>query len=155
MEEFSPKLTVTDLLGYMIAYLCWILVAGIGMASVLIARNTLNLTWGLLGGNRWLLRPIDRFGLVFMGLAWLVYVIFVEQHFRSAISVVRDRRMRIRLNHETKVREVPPSNKVMRVLYRCGLHILARRVVLMTTIPLSFLLLSYLVEELSLLIVGG
>jgi hypothetical protein len=90
-----------------------------------------------------------------MGLAWLVYVIFVEQHFRSAISVVRDRRMRIRLNHETKVREVPPSNKVMRVLYRCGLHILARRVVLMTTIPLSFLLLSYLVEELSLFIVGG
>ena len=155
MEGMSPKLTVGDFFGYMIAYLCWILVAGIGMASVLIARNTLNLTWSVLGGNRWLLRPIDRFGLVFMGLAWLVYVIFVEQHFRSAISVVRARRMKIRLHPETRVTEAPPSKWGMRVLHRLGLHILARRVGLMVIIPLAFLLFSYLVEEVSFLIAGG
>ena len=155
MEEISPKLTVSDLFGYLVAYLCWILVAGIGMASVLIARNTLNLTWSVLGGNRWVLRPIDRFGLVFMGLAWLVYVIFVEQHFRSAISIVRHRRLRVRLHPETRVREVPPSKWGMRVLRRIGLHILARRVGVMIIIPLAFLLFSYLVEELAFLIMRG
>jgi hypothetical protein len=63
--------------------------------------------------------------------------------------------MKTRLHPETRVAEVPPSKWGMRVLHRCGLHILARRVGLMVIIPLAFLLFSYLVEEVSLLIVGG
>ena len=33
-----------------------------------------------------------RFGLIILGLIWLVYVIFCEQHYRSAITAIRLRR---------------------------------------------------------------
>ena len=82
MDDVTPRLTVGDVFGYILAYMCWISTAGAGMLAVLQLRNTLNVFWPLISDNRWVLRPIDRFGLVLMGLVWLVYVIFVEQHYQ-------------------------------------------------------------------------
>jgi len=92
MEQVQPRLTVGDVFGYALAYMCWLVTAAIAMLAVFQTRNMINVMWPVLGGNQWVLRAIDRFGLLFLGLVWLVFVIFVEQHFRTAITYVRERR---------------------------------------------------------------
>ena len=89
MNDITPRLTIGDIIGYLLAYMCWICTAAAGMLALLQARNALNVLWPAAGGSHWVLRPIDRFGLVLMGLLWLVYVIFCEQNYRTAITAVR------------------------------------------------------------------
>ncbi|MFN2157693.1 MAG: hypothetical protein ACK2UX_20875, partial [Anaerolineae bacterium] len=92
MEQVQPKLTLGDVFGYALAYLGWLLTAAVGMLAIFQTRTMINALWPVLGGSRWVLRAVDRFGLLFLGLIWLVFVIFVEQHFRSAITLARERR---------------------------------------------------------------
>ena len=92
MYDIMPKLTIRDLLRYAIAYMFWLISALIALGAIFMVRAALNAFWPAMHLNRWVLRPLDRFGLVFMGLLWLVYVIFCEQHFRSSITMVRLRR---------------------------------------------------------------
>jgi len=145
MEEISPKLTVMDLLGYLLAYVCWLFTASLSILTVLLMRNALNLLWPLMGGNRWVLRAADRFGLVFLGLVWLVYVIFAENHFRSSITDVRLRRAKTRARPLLRAAEaqMDPGTRVLR---RLGLDILLQRVVPTVAGPVAVLALSYVVE---------
>jgi hypothetical protein len=76
MKDIMPRLTLRDILGYAIAYMFWLVAALIALVAMFMARTALNVLWPALGLNRWVLRSVDRFGLVFMGLVWLVYVIF-------------------------------------------------------------------------------
>jgi hypothetical protein len=154
VEEIQPKLTVVDVLRYLVAYACWIISALLSMLTLLITRNALNVVWPLLGGNRWLLRAVDRFGLVFLGLVWLVYVIFVEQHYRLSITAVRTRRG----NPQTGTPPTPtsiPRNPVMRFLRKLGLDILARRFVSTMIPPLALLAVAYVTEQVVLRFVVG
>jgi len=94
MDDIQLRLRFRHVVGYILAYLLWLLVIAIGLVAVLEARNALNVVWPLLGSGirwQWVLRPVDRFGLVFAGLAWLVYTIFAEDWFRLAITAVRRR----------------------------------------------------------------
>jgi hypothetical protein len=153
MEEVSPKLTFGDVFGYMLAYLCWIATAASGLLTVFQMRNALNVMWPAAGGSRWILRAVDRFGLVFMGLAWLVYVIFTEQHYRSAITIVRLRRHKER--REGPVRRVSqPEGRVMRMLRRMGLDVLANRFLPTLMLPLVLFVIAYLVYQLGFSILG-
>jgi hypothetical protein len=153
MEEIDPKLTVRDVLGYLLAYLFWILAAALGMVAILQARSALNAMWPVVSDNRWLIRPIDRFGLLFLGLSWLVYVIFVEQHYRTAITLVRTRRVRARLGMSMRQRSAQGS-RVMRMLQRLGLDILARRLVPTLIAPLILLILGLLIARLAFFLIG-
>lgn len=155
MEQVRPKLTVGDIMGYAVAYLCWICTAAAGMLVMFQARNTLNVLWPVLGGSRWVLRPVDRFGLVFMGLLWLVYVIFVEQHYRSAITMVRERR------HKNKSRPAGPrqpgvrQGRFMRFLRKLGLDILATRFLPTLMLPLVLFVIAYLLQQLGFWLMGN
>ena len=147
MEDIHPKYTIGDLFGYVLVYLLWLVVALVAMVIILYLRNTLNVVWPMLGWSRWVLRPVDRFGLVLMGLAWLVYVIFVEQYYRSAITDVRLRRLHRRTQPNKPVKL--PTSSVMRFLRRLGLDLLAKRLGL-TIIPLLVLsALAYVVQQVS------
>jgi len=147
MEEISPRLTVMDLLGYLLAYVCWLFTASLSILTVLLMRNALNILWPLMGGNRWVLRAADRFGLVFLGLVWLVYVIFAENYFRSSITDVRLRRAKTRARPLLRAAEtqLDPGTRVLR---RLGLDILLQRVVPTVAGPVAVLALSYVVEQL-------
>jgi hypothetical protein len=165
MKNILPKLTVRDILGYVIAYLFWLVAALIALAAMFMVRMALNVLWPAVGLNRWVLRAVDRFGLVFMGIVWLVYVIFCEQRFRSSITAAR-----IKRTHRPSVNaamrpiapraadassdEVASSGKLMSTLARMGLDVLARRLVLSLGVPVIILALAYLVYQFSWLIVA-
>lgn len=157
MEQVEPKLTVGDVFGYALAYLCWLCTAAVGMLTVFQTRNMINVFWPVLGGNQWVLRAIDRFGLLFLGLVWLVFVIFVEQHFRSAITYVRERRHKTEQEPIAGTRRpvVPrPHGRFMRFLYRLGLDTLATRFVPTLMLPLVWFMITYLLQQLAFALLG-
>jgi hypothetical protein len=141
-EMVRPKFTFRDLLGYLLAYWFWILGAAIAMFALFMIRQMLNVMWPVLGGSRWVLRAIDRFALVFLGLVWLVYSIFMEQFLRMAITEVRERRLKARVDPSPNPPPEPKS-ALMRHLRKIGLDILARRVVYAIGIPALVLGAAY------------
>ncbi|MBN1641583.1 MAG: hypothetical protein JXA09_10130 [Anaerolineae bacterium] len=148
MEDITPKLTVGDVVGYLLAYLGWLLISAMGLIGVFLLRNAWNMLWPAISSNRWLLRPIDRFGLVFLGLLWLVYVIFTEQYFRSAITFSRYRRMKEQ--RDVPLRQAgPPQSRFSKLLRRVGLDVLASRFVSTLMVPMALVVISYLIEQLS------
>jgi len=154
MEEVSPRMTITDVLGYILAYVCWLLVAAVSLLTALIVRNTLNVVWPIMGGSHWILRAVDRFGLVGLGLIWLVYVILAEHNFRSAITDVRFRRAKVRARPLLRAAEAQLDNGT-RVLRRFGLDILLKRVVPTVAGPVALLALTYVIENLAWAAVTG
>ena len=157
MEQVQPKLTVGDVFGYALAYLCWLCTAAVAMLAVFQTRNMINALWPVLGGSRWVLRAIDRFGLLFLGLVWLVFVIFVEQHFRTAITFARERRHKARQGSEGETRRplAPrPHGRFMRFMYRLGLDMLAMRFVPTLMLPLVWFVIAYLLQQLAFALLG-
>lgn len=147
MEDVEPRLTAGDVFGYLLAYTCWLLVAAVGLVALLQTRTTFNVLWPVLGGSKWTLRAIDRFGLLLLGLAWLVYVIFIEQHFRTAITVTRERRHRARTHPDA--RAIPlAEGRLMRAFQRIGLDVLVKRVVVALLLPLALFMVTYLLQQL-------
>jgi hypothetical protein len=144
MNDIRPQLRLRDIFAYAIAYTFWLLAAFIALAAVLVARMALNAFWPVTGWSRWLLRPIDRFGLVFLGLVWLVYVIFCEEYYRSSITAVRVRRLNASMRATPRT-EMTVPNGFMGVMFRLGLDVLVSRLVLTFAIPLAILGLAYLV----------
>jgi hypothetical protein len=112
------------------------------MVAVFVIRQMINVMWPALGGSRWVLRAVDRFSLVFLGLVWLVYSIFTEQFFRTAITDVRLRRLKDRVDPSPNP---PPEPKIalMKHLRKIGLDLLARRVVSAIGIPTLILGAAY------------
>ena len=143
MEGIRLRLTARDCFGYVLAYVFWLLALALGALALFGTRNAFNTIWPLFGTDfqwRWILRAVDRFGLVFLGVVWLVYELFVESHYRSAITAVRVR--------EFKGRKAPAlqdgqANWATRWLARMGLDVLVPRFV--TTI--SPLIAVYLVSS--------
>ena len=142
MEQMRPKFTFRDLLGYTLAYWFWILGAAISMLTLFMIRQMLNVMWPALGGNPWAMRAIDRFALVFLGLVWLVYSIASEHFLRTAITDVRLRRLKARVDPSPNP---PPEPKttLMRHLRDIGLDLLARRAVYSIGIPTLVLAVAY------------
>jgi len=152
VQEFRPKLTIRDMFGYAIAYLCWLLTAAIGMLALFQTRNMINVVWPVMGGSHWTLRAVDRFGLVFLGLLWLVYVIFVEQHYRLAITSIRERRFKART--EPNVGPMPvPEGTFLKFLHKLGLDVLAMRFMPTLFFPLLWFVAVYLAQQLAFAII--
>lgn len=141
-EQMKPRFTVRDFMGYLLAYWFWILGAAISLLALFMIRQAINVMWPAIGGNRWMMRAIDRFALVFLGLVWLVYSIFAEQFLRTAITEVRERRHRIRYNpRPTPLPE--PKTALMKHLRKIELDVLAERVVYAVGIPVLVLGVAY------------
>ena len=153
MEELRPKLTVRDILGYILAYLFWLITAAIGMLAIFQTRNMINVVWPALGGNRWVLRAVDRFGLLLLGLLWLVYVIFVEQYYRMSITIVRERRHKAKTDPTARPISAPKGGFI-KLLHKLGLDVLASRFVPTLFFPLLWFVVSYLLQQLGFALMG-
>ena len=154
MEDVKLQLTFRDILGYILAYVLWFLVAALGMVALLMVRNAFNIVGSVISSSSahmwpmiWLMRAIDRFGLVFLGLVWLAYVIFVENHYRTGITAVRIRRFRAK-NNPTPPPEVQPR-WAGRLFGKLGLEILVPRFLATFIPPVVIALVAYLIEELA------
>ena len=149
-EAINRRFSVRDFLKYSLGYACWASTAVITLLSVLLMRNALNVVWPLLGGSRWVLRPLDRFGLVLMGVAWLAFVIFTENHYRTGVSTGLQRRRR-----SAGQLAVGSDRAIPRALRRWGLDLLAVRFVRTLAIPLALAAAAYLAQQVVFLTVIG
>jgi hypothetical protein len=148
MENIRLKMTVRDLFGYALAYLFWIVAAAIGMLAAFELRTGLNVIWPALGSGvrwTWMLRAVDRFGLVFLGLVWLVYAIFCEHYYRSAITEVRMRDFKGKL---APALESGEARWPARLLARLRLDILAYRVAVTLAPPIALALVGFGITQL-------
>jgi hypothetical protein len=146
----NRRFSIWDLSKYALGYVCWIFTAVVTMLSILLIRNTLNVVWPLLGGYRWALRPIDRFGLVLMGLGWLVFVLFLEHYYRTGLSTALGRRLQA-----AGQLALGSDRAIPRAVRRWGLDLLALRFVRTLAIPLTLAAAAYLTQQVVLLTVTG
>jgi hypothetical protein len=132
----------------MLAYWFWILGAVISMMALFVFQRAINALWPAIGGSPYAMRAVDRFPLVFMGLVWLVNSIFTEHLLRSAITDVRVRRFKARIDPGATLPPEPKS-ALMRHLRKIGLDILARRVVFAIGVPTLMLGAAYGLQRLA------
>ncbi|MBN1935751.1 MAG: hypothetical protein JW934_13870 [Anaerolineae bacterium] len=147
MESVSPTIKFKDVVAYAVAYGLWMICAAVGMVAFFQVRNTLNFVWPLLGSSnqwRWTLRPVNNFGLVFVGLLWLVYVIFIEQHLRTGVTVLRAKRDG--LNVITPIPDAS-QNAFWRFLRRLYLDIVVRRFAVSFVVPVVILVIAWALQN--------
>ena len=151
MEATTDKLTSADILGYLLAYSLWIILSAVAGVALLLIRSVLApITVLLLAPNPWyqlhttelggVANSVDRFGLVVLAIIWVVYMIYIEEYFRSSIAAVRMRRARAALGGGTAGRRSATETR----LQRLGLDILARRLPKALLFPLAVFALYFL-----------
>jgi hypothetical protein len=148
VENIQLKLTFRDVLGYILAYLFWMVAAAASMLAAFELRTGLNVIWPALGSGvrwAWTLRAVDRFGLVFLGLIWLAYSIFCEHYYRSAITEVRFRDFR---GKKAPALQSDRASWAARFLARMGLDILAYRIAITVAPAVGVWLIGFLVMQL-------
>ncbi len=133
MDTTDVRLTIGDVLRYLLAYGLWILLSAASGLLLLLWREPIKqLTALSLAGNPYykihvveaggIVNSVDRFGLLVMGIVWVVYIIFAEEYLRGGIASARERRLRASLSPVTTSAAVPESR-----LRRWELDILAQR----------------------------
>jgi|GEM_PF-4797810 len=147
MEDIKPKFKARDILAYLIAYGLWLICAVVGLLAVFQVRNSLNFIWPLISTTnqwRWILRPVNNFGLVFLGLLWLVYVIWIEHLFRNGVTILRARREG--LNVVASIPDVP-DRVFWRFLRRLNIDVVVRRFVVFFAIPAAVFIVAWALQE--------
>ena len=150
----GKQLRIRDLPKYAIGYLCWLTTAASTLLAILLIRNSINLIWPALGGSRWVLRPIDRFGLVLMGLGWLVFVLFLENYYRTGVYRGIHRPTNRRLEPVPQAASVS-GGAVSKRLRRMGLDVLATRFARTLMVPVALAALSYVAQQVVFLTLPG
>ena len=64
-------------------YLLWLIVIVLALWVLITARGAVNIVYIVLTWNRWVLRAIDRWSLLLLGIFWLVGVIISEDYLRT------------------------------------------------------------------------
>lgn len=127
------KISVRDILRYLLAYLLWVITMAVGMLGILQLRNALNVLWPALGGSRWTLRAVDRFGFVILSLGWLIFAILTEYHYRTSVNATRKRRATAATTGGR--------------LQRMGLDLLLPRFARDMILPIAVLVLAYVTQQ--------
>lgn len=67
-----------------LVYLLWAVVILLALWCLVASRSAINIVYIVLTWNRWVLRAVDRWSLLLLGIVWLVGVIVTEAWFRDA-----------------------------------------------------------------------
>jgi hypothetical protein len=65
-------------------YILWFVTAALGIGDILLARNLLLEIAIALHVNPWTHGAIDKFGLIILGIGWLILTWVVEAYYRKA-----------------------------------------------------------------------
>ncbi len=71
---------------YFAAYGIWLLAASVGILPLLYGPEPLASLMELIGINRWVISAIQRFSYVFLGLGWLIGVLYAEHYLRASVA---------------------------------------------------------------------
>ncbi len=85
MERKSRNLWQTLPL-YVACYAIWLALAALGIWLLFEWQTTLFRLAVWLRANPWVARAIERFGVVTLGLAWLVGILWLEDYLRSGVE---------------------------------------------------------------------
>jgi len=67
-------------------YVLWAITILLGLWCLLVARGAINVAYILTFANQWVLRAVDRFSLLIMGIIWLVAIIIVEDYLGKGVD---------------------------------------------------------------------
>ena len=73
-------------LGYLLG---WVVISGMALWLILQMRINLIDLNNFLGWGPWILGAVDKFGLVLLGLGWLIGVLILEMYLRGASTLAR------------------------------------------------------------------
>lgn len=68
------------------SYVLWLVTAALGVVDILIARRLLLESAVALNVNPWAHSAIDKFGLVILGIGWLILTYAAEAYYRKAVA---------------------------------------------------------------------
>jgi hypothetical protein len=146
--ELAPRLTIKDILLYLLSYLLWLVSIAVCVVAVIQLRSTANVLWAALGGDRYSLGLVNQVSLLLGGFAAFFYVLFLEGYYRESITH-RARQPEASSAVPTQRPALPPS-RLSRWLTRVGLDVLLRRFAITIAIPLGVFVLSLLLLEVAL-----
>jgi hypothetical protein len=79
--EPSP---VAQAMSAVAVYLLWLVTAALGIADVLAARTLILEIAHASGLNPWAFGAVDKFGLIILGVGWIIWVYLWEARYRKA-----------------------------------------------------------------------
>ncbi len=71
---------------YFIAYGVWLAAGALGALPLLFGPAPLATLMELMGINYWIISAIQRFSYVFLGLGWLIGVLYAEHYLRTSVA---------------------------------------------------------------------
>jgi hypothetical protein len=71
---------------YLACYALWLALSALGVWLIFAARDTLFALSIWLRLNPWQLRAVDNFGIVTLGLIWLMCILFLEHSLRRGVE---------------------------------------------------------------------
>ena len=71
---------------YFLCYLLWVVTGTLGFLNLIAARRLYLVILAAFSLNRWAVPALDKLGFLFLGITWLVLVIFSEYYYRNSIS---------------------------------------------------------------------
>lgn len=71
-----------------LTYSLWLVSAALSFWVMIWLRNVIliDLSIIIFRGNPWAFRAVDKFGIVILGLGWLIFVIATESYFRRLLE---------------------------------------------------------------------
>lgn len=148
MHDSSHRLKARDVIAYALAYGCWLVVAVAGALAALRLRAAANVIWMATGGNLLALRAVDRFGVIFLGIAWLAYVIIAEDTFRRGVDATRKAEAGAAVAPPGKTMDQSSQPWPARRKCQAG-SILARRFAIMLSPSLVVFVLTFVAERIA------
>lgn len=146
VKTMATKLTLPDVLRYLLAYMCLglvVLPTGWVMLQIL---SDVSFTWVIMGGNPRVHRVGYYILVSLIVVLWVSGVIFAETWFREGVDEIRMRRARAELGSPAPA-DALPDNKLLRLLRGWGLDTLARRVLIALGILLFLVVLRFLGQQ--------
>jgi hypothetical protein len=70
---------------YLACYTLWLALSALGVVMLFQARAVIFAIAVRLGANPWVIRAIDNFGVVTLGLIWLVCILLLEDRLRKGV----------------------------------------------------------------------
>jgi hypothetical protein len=74
---------------YLACYTLWLALSALGVWLIFVARDTLFALSIWLRLNPWQLRAVDNFGIVTLGLIWLMGILLLEHSLRQGVEKQR------------------------------------------------------------------
>jgi len=75
-----------QILAYVLCYVFWIVSVALGVLDMILIRELLGRLSVLLTADIWVSAVVDKFSLLVVGLAWLVFAIASEDYYRKGVG---------------------------------------------------------------------